>query len=84
MLFRSAQIKLENAALELFTETPGRVLVAISPDNSTSFESLAKSQNIKIAKIGKTGGESLVINDLNISLKEISDAFTQTFPKLFG
>ena len=79
-----AEIKLENTALDLFSETPGRVLIAVEPNNSNILLSLAKEHHLEISKLGTTGGNSLRINQIDISLDELSDAFTQTFPKLFG
>ena len=79
-----AEIKLNEAALNLFSETPGRVLITVDPKNSKPIHDLADKYQIEITTLGKTGGTALKINEIDISLQELSDAFTQTFPKLFG
>jgi phosphoribosylformylglycinamidine synthase len=68
----------------LLSETPGRVVVAINPSQTAALTQEAAVQKIALTKIGVTGGDALVINDATISLKELREAHTQTFQKLFG
>ena len=68
----------------LFSETPGRVLVAIKSSATNNIVSLAGKYQIPIYKIGTTGGADLEINQTVISVEELSKAHTETFPKLFG
>jgi len=79
-----AQVLLTNTAVELLSETPGRVLVAIEESETNAIVALAGKYQIPIYKIGKSGGRDLVINDTKISIEELSKAHTETFPKLFG
>jgi phosphoribosylformylglycinamidine synthase len=79
-----ASVTLDNVGVALISETPGRVVVAIDPSKADQLNKLAKSKEIKIAKIGTTGGDSLVINDAVIALEELRKAHTDTFAKLFG
>ena len=79
-----ASVTLANAGIDLISETPGRVVVAVDPSKADKLNQLAKSKDIKIAKLGTTGGDSLVINDAVISLEELRRAHTKTFPRLFG
>ena len=79
-----ATIQLENVGMMLLSETPGRVVVAIDPSQTAALTQEAAVQKIALTKIGVTGGDSLVINDAKISLKELHKAHTQTFQKLFG
>jgi phosphoribosylformylglycinamidine synthase len=79
-----AKVTLANAGIDLISETPGRVVVAVDPSKADQLNRLAKSKDIKIAKLGTTGGDSLVINDAVISLAELRKAHTETFPRLFG
>ena len=79
-----AKVTLPNAGIDLISETPGRVVVAVDPSKAVKLNQLAKSKDIKIAKLGTTGGDSLVINDAVISLEELRRAHTETFPRLFG
>jgi phosphoribosylformylglycinamidine synthase len=79
-----ATVSLDNAGIDLLSESPGRVIVAIDPAHTSKLQGLATKNAIAIAKLGTTGGASLVINDAVISLAELSTAHTSTFPKLFG
>ena len=70
--------------IALLSESPGRVVVAVSPADGADFAVMAKVHDITIAKIGSTGGDALTINDSVIPLNELRTAHTQTIPKLFG
>ncbi|CAN2246276.1 PurL Phosphoribosylformylglycinamidine (FGAM) synthase, synthetase domain [actinobacterium SCGC AAA044-D11] len=79
-----ARVDLNDVANALFSETPGRVLVAIKSTATNNIVSLAGKYQIPIYKIGTTGGTDLEINQTVISIEELSKAHTETFPKLFG
>ncbi len=79
-----ARVDLNDVANALFSETPGRVLVAIKSTETNSIVALAGKYQIPIYKIGTTGGTDLEINQTVISIEELSKAHTETFPKLFG
>ena len=72
-----ATITLSDVGIELLSETPSRVLIAIDPKNTDKITHPA-------TKIGTTGGTSLTINGAEISLDELRTAHTSTFPELFG
>ena len=79
-----ATVTIENPGFALLSETPGRVIVAIDPADTSKLEGLAIKNAIAINKLGTTGGDALIINDAVISLDELSIAHTSTFPRLFG
>ena len=79
-----ATIMLENPAIDLLSETPGRVIVAVEPSDVAKLTALSTQYEIVLSKLGTTGGDSLIINDAVISLSELSAAHTSTFPRLFG
>jgi len=79
-----AKITLANAGIDLISETPGRVVVAVEPSKASALIALADKHSIAINKIGSTGGDTLEINDATISLEELRQAHTETFPRLFG
>ena len=79
-----AEITLDNLGEELLSETPGRVLIALSSEHVPAVTELAHSKNIRVRKLGKTGGNSLKFNDVAISLEELSEAYRSTFQRLFG
>ncbi|MEI6406851.1 MAG: phosphoribosylformylglycinamidine synthase subunit PurL [Actinomycetes bacterium] len=79
-----AQITIENVGVQLFVETPGRVIVAASATNAEAVVELAKTHGVEISSLGSTGGDALCINDSVIPILELRSAFEETFPKLFG
>jgi phosphoribosylformylglycinamidine synthase len=79
-----ATVKLNNVAVDLLSETPGRVVVAIDPSKKDALLAQAAKAKIACTQIGTTGGESLTINNSVISLTELRTAHTETFPRLFG
>lgn len=80
-----ATILLEgDIATLLFSETPGRVVVAIKRENAHEIENLARKFEIELTKIGVTGGKSLAINDAEIALDDLRAAYRDTIPRLFG
>jgi phosphoribosylformylglycinamidine synthase len=79
-----ATITLENPGVELLSETPGRVVVAIRESQKEVLVALAEKYSIPLAALGTTGGDALVINEATIALDELRIAHTETFKKLFG
>ena len=77
-----ATITLENAGLNLLVETPGRVVVAVEAEKVAALK--AAAGEIPLTYLGTSGGDALVINDVEISLAELRTAHTSTFQKLFG
>jgi phosphoribosylformylglycinamidine synthase subunit PurL len=77
-----ATIALTNPGLNLLVETPGRVVVAVQAEKVAALRGAAG--DIPLTHLGTTGGEALVINDVEISLAELRTAHTSTFQKLFG
>jgi phosphoribosylformylglycinamidine synthase len=77
-------VKLNNPAVDLLSETPGRVVVAIEASKKDVLLAQANKANIACNQIGTTGGDSLTINNVVISLTELRKAHTETFPRLFG
>jgi len=71
-------------AAALFAETPGRVLIAVKPENRAALTALAAQHEIPLHYLGTTGGQALVINGASIPLAELSQAHTETLPRLFG
>jgi phosphoribosylformylglycinamidine synthase len=79
-----ATVKLNNPAVDLLSETPGRVIVAIEPSKKDALLAQATKAKISCTHIGTSGGDSLTINDSVIPLNELRKAHTETFPRLFG
>ena len=80
-----ATIELSSISEELFSETPGRVLVAVDPRNAGALIKLSEPNSVNCKKIGVTGGSELNVNNVvKISIADLSKSHTEVFPKLFG
>ncbi len=77
-----ATITLANPGMNLLVETPSRVVVAVEPAKAAVLKEAAG--DIPLTYLGITGGDTLIINDVDISLSELHTAHTSTFQKLFG
>jgi phosphoribosylformylglycinamidine synthase subunit PurL len=77
-----ATITLSNPGINLLVETPGRVVVAVEASKADVLRGAAG--DIPLTHLGTTGGDALVINDVQISLADLRTAHTSTFQKLFG
>ena len=77
-----ATITLSNPGINLLVETPGRVVVAVEASKADVLRDAAG--DIPLTHLGTTGGDALVINDVQISLADLRTAHTSTFQKLFG
>jgi phosphoribosylformylglycinamidine synthase len=56
----------------------------VAVKDGAKLEALCAKHSITLAKIGETGGDSLIINDATIALAELRKAYTETLPKLFS
>jgi len=75
----------ENYFVHLFSETPGRILVAIEPAEIDKFIGRAIDLEITTTRIGKTGGDQLIFENLfSISISEMHKVNSETLPRLFG
>jgi phosphoribosylformylglycinamidine synthase len=77
-----ATITIDTPGVKLFVETPGRVVVAVEPGKVEALKKAAG--DIPLTYLGVTGGDALVVNDVEMSLDELRKAHTATFEKLFG
>jgi phosphoribosylformylglycinamidine synthase len=69
--------------VELFSESAARAVVATT--DVDDLLALAASRGVVAKVIGRTGGDSLVVQgQLEVSLAELRDRFEATLPTLFG
>jgi phosphoribosylformylglycinamidine synthase len=75
----------EDYFVHLFSETPGRILIAIESEKVDEFIGRAIDLEITTTRIGKTGGDQLIFENLfSISIAEMRKANSETLPRLFG
>jgi phosphoribosylformylglycinamidine synthase len=71
--------------VELFSESPSRVMVAVPVGYRQAFEATVAEQEIPLTLLGSTGGTSFAVRDLfEVSLAELRAAWSATLPALFG
>ena len=75
----------EDHFVHLFSETPGRILIAIETEKVDELIGRAINLEITTTRIGKTGGDQLVFENLfSISIAKMSEVNCATLPRLFG
>jgi phosphoribosylformylglycinamidine synthase len=75
----------EDYFVHLFSETPGRILIAIESEKVDEFIGRAIDLEITTTRIGKTGGDQLIFENLfSISIAEMRKVNSETIPRLFG
>jgi len=75
----------EDHFVHLFSETPGRILIAIESEKVDEFIGRAIDLEITTTRIGKTGGDQLIFENLfSISIAEMRKVNSETLPRLFG
>ncbi len=66
----------------LFSESQSRVVISISSDKKDEFENIVYQSKVKFELIGKTGGNSLKVNDnYEFELEKISDLYYNSISK---
>ncbi len=73
----------------LFSETQGRVVVSLSPEQRAALEAIAARRGVPCRVIGEVGGEDLVISIEGVEMVEISVAeaaqiYREAIPGLVG
>ena len=69
--------------VELFSESASRVVVSVGPEKAEALESLAAGHDVPIARLGETGGPSMVFDTLfEISVEEAREAYESAIPAL--
>jgi phosphoribosylformylglycinamidine synthase len=69
----------------LFSESAGRAVVAVPRSEEKRFSDMCRFRNVPVARIGVVDGTALEVQgQFSIPLAELREAWTGTFPKLFG
>ena len=66
----------------LFSESVARAVVTTT--DPAGVRAAAERAGVPVAELGVTGGARLAVGDLELSLDELSAAWTATLPALFG
>jgi phosphoribosylformylglycinamidine synthase subunit PurL len=75
----------EDHFVHLFSETPGRILIAIETEKVDELIGRAINLEITTTRVGKTGGDQIIFKNLfSISIAEMREVNSETLPRLFG
>jgi phosphoribosylformylglycinamidine synthase len=67
---------------DIFSESLSRAMVEVRPEDKEKFEKACKKIGIKYELIGRSGGDKIKINDVEIDLEKAKDIYFNTFPKI--
>ena len=71
--------------MHLFSESSGRILIAVSSEDSNYVVGKAADAGITTTRLGKSGGENLEISGvLSLSMLHLQEANQRTIPALFN
>lgn len=71
--------------VELFSETPGRVIACVDPEKLSVVLQLAESQGVPAARIGVAAGDRLTVKGLvDVPLADLSTRWTEELPAALG
>ena len=69
----------------LFSESQSRVVVSVQKNKKDKFETYLRGKNQPFYFLGKTGGESLIVNDkLEISISRLIKLYYSTIPDIMN
>jgi phosphoribosylformylglycinamidine synthase len=71
------------AAISLFSETQGRVVLTCAESDAEALTDLLVAHDVPFSVVGEVGGDRLVIEDkLDVALSMLSDAWGPTLERL--
>ena len=66
----------------LFSEAPSGILLTANSENAGSLEKIFEQADVPVYKIGRTGGEELIVGDLISSdVKKLGELYENALPK---
>lgn len=75
----------EDPFIHLFSESAGRILLAVNPEDANYLVGKATDAGITTSRLGKSGGENFEVSGVcSISMLHIRDAHQSTIPALFS
>jgi len=68
---------------DLFSESQSRIIISSNQKHANKINEISKNNNIKISKIGITGGSTININkEIKLSIDELKDAYYMKLDKI--
>ena len=66
---------------DIFAESMSRAIIEVKSENQEAFEAML-DKSIAFEKIGTVGGDSIIVNDVEMSLTILQDNYFNTFKKV--
>ena len=66
---------------DIFAESQSRAIIEVKPENCAAFEAML-DEGMAVEKIGTIGGDSIKVNDVQMSMSELQDNYFNTFKKV--
>ena len=66
---------------DIFAESQSRAIIEVKPENCAAFEAML-DEGMAVEKIGTVGGNSIKVNDVEMSKEELNDNYFNTFKRV--
>ena len=66
---------------DIFAESMSRAIIEVKPENCAAFEAML-DESMAVEKIGTVGGDSIKVNDVEMSLEQLQDNYFNTFKRV--
>ncbi|WP_418640554.1 phosphoribosylformylglycinamidine synthase subunit PurL [Sulfurimonas sp. ST-27] len=66
---------------DIFAESMSRAIIEVKSENCEAFEAML-DESMSVEKIGTVGGDTVRINDVNMSIKSLKENYFTTFRKI--
>ncbi|PHQ92304.1 MAG: phosphoribosylformylglycinamidine synthase II [Sulfurimonas sp.] len=66
---------------DIFAESMSRAIIEVKPQNQEAFESML-DESMCVEKIGTVGGDSIVVNDVSMSMDVLKENYFETFKRI--
>jgi phosphoribosylformylglycinamidine synthase len=64
---------------DIFDESQSRAILEVSPSDLEAVVRMATELGVKVTHIGKTGGEKVRVNNVELSMERVKDIYFNTF-----
>ena len=66
---------------DIFAESQSRAIIEVKPENCAAFEAML-DESMAVEKIGTVGGDSIKVNDVEMSMEVLNDNYFNTFKRV--
>lgn len=66
----------------LFNESQSRIIISLNPENKEKIKGICEKHGLNYIELGKTGGNNIIINDINLTVEKAYDAYYNSIIKI--